>query len=132
MKYVVEMTRFFLFSFDWFWDVFLLNLCINKFQFLLIYINNIRNYSFECPEKFDSDKCYFHGKTYGIGEILPDNYTEAQCISDCTCEKDFHKPASFDCAEECGCFDGSSTDTCIHQFDSLQHCCSDRKICGKI
>lgn len=94
---------------------------------------NIWNCSFECLEKFDYDKCYFHGKAYSIGEEQPDEYPLALCDSDCVCSENDNSPASFECPEDDeggGCYDRYNN-TCIFQYDSLQNCCPDVEMCGK-
>uniref|UniRef100_A0A8D8HIM7 (northern house mosquito) hypothetical protein n=1 Tax=Culex pipiens TaxID=7175 RepID=A0A8D8HIM7_CULPI len=87
--------------------------------------------SYDCPNVVGrrSDKCYLFGKSYAIGEKVPDDETSSICTALVNCVEDVDKSAKFiyahvDCAE----FFRPWKEGCIRQY-AAGRCCSTGEVC---
>ncbi|XP_055608838.1 uncharacterized protein LOC129756105 isoform X2 [Uranotaenia lowii] len=91
--------------------------------------------SYKCPHLTNpaAGMCYLGGKTYSIGDYIPEEETLSGCIAGAFCEKSFENPAAtqviyavFDCAEF---FMPPLNQTCVRQYKT-KSCCSSGQVCG--
>lgn len=87
---------------------------------------------YDCPNIVNrkADKCYLFGKTYAIGDKVPDVETSPICTAVVSCIEDVDKSARFIYAQvDCAEFFRPWKEGCIRQYSAGQ-CCSSGEVCG--
>lgn len=92
------------------------------------------HFSYECPDfsKYDKNRCYINGKSFKVGEEIPEDDTP-HCRAACRCDKRDEPTAHIECANiECPeLFQQNRNWNCVDQYDDLKKCCRSSEICGK-
>lgn len=88
-----------------------------------------------CPDfhKFDKEKCHFNGKSFSVGQMIPDALLFWTCIESCECVRSDFEEIEIGCKstiiQRPGHFFRQST--CISQYKNIQDCNNSHRICGK-